>query len=173
MRLRNFLRDLPGFQYLREEDIDHLAAAMRVEEYPDQHVFIYLDDLAKELFLLIEGKVAVCHYGRSGRYHPVQTLTPGDFFGMLSLSDGKPSVASCSAVGPVKVASLPFSAYILLYQPGSEIGCRFQYVIATQVPRQLANRHAMLRQLLAQIYTGQTTSPVHSPCAMKGPGEDA
>jgi CRP-like cAMP-binding protein len=172
MLLRNFLRTQPGFQFMHEQDIEHLASAMRVETYPDRHVFIYQDQLAKELFLLLEGKVNVCHYGRSGRYHSVRTLEAGDFFGMLSLSDGKPSVASCTAMGQVKVASLPFSAYVLLYQPGSEIGCSFQYVIASQLARQLRDRHGMLRNLLGQIYAGQQIGQ-QAPCAMKGPAEEA
>lgn len=170
MRLRNFLHTLPGFQSMRDEDLDHLAAAMRVEEYPDRHVFVYQDQLAKELYLLLEGKVSVCHYGQSGRYHTIKVLEPGDFFGLLSLSDGKPSVASCTAQGMVKVASLPFSAYVLLYQPGSAIGCGFQYVIAAQLARQLRDRHAMLRSLLAQIYTGVAVGQ-QAPCALKGPAE--
>lgn len=172
MLLKNFLRSLPGFQFMAEEDLEHLAAAMRVENYADRHVFIYQDQLAKELYLLLDGKVNVCHYGRSGRYHSIRTLVPGDLFGMLSLSDGKPSVASCTAMGPVKVASLPFSAYVLLYQPGSSIGCSFQYVIAAQLARQLRDRHAMLRNLLAQIYGGVTVSS-QAPCAMQGPAEES
>lgn len=171
MLLRNFLHTLPGCQSMSDEDLDHLSAAMRVEEYPDKHVFIYQDQLAKELYLLLEGKVGVCHYGQSGRYHTIRTLEPGDFFGMLSLSDGKPSVASCGAIGPVKVASLPFSAYLLLYQPGSAIGCSFQYVIAAQLARQLRDRHNMLRNLLAQIYQGAASNLPPAPCSLQGPVE--
>jgi CRP-like cAMP-binding protein len=170
MLLRNYLHTLPGFQFMAGEDLDHLAAAMRVEVYPDKHVFIYQDQLAKELYLLLEGRVNVCHYGQSGRYHNIKILEPGEFFGLLSLSDGKPSVASCSAQGQVKVASLPFSAYVLLYQPGSAIGCSFQYAIAAQLARQLRDRHAMLRNLLAQIYGGALPEQP-GPCALKGPAE--
>jgi CRP/FNR family transcriptional regulator, cyclic AMP receptor protein len=173
MLLKNFLRTLPGFQFMSDEDLDHLAAAMRVEDYPDKHVFVYQDKLARELFLLLEGQVKVCHYGRSGRYHTIKTLAAGEFFGLLSLSDGKPSEVSCAAMGPVKVASLPFSAYVLLYQPGSSIGCSFQYVVAAQLARQLRDRHSMLRNLLAQIYGGAAVDQP-PPCAMPGPaGKDS
>lgn len=162
MLLSNYLHTLPGFQYLSDEDIDHVAAAMRVEDYPDHHDFIYQDKQAKELYLLIEGKVNVCHYGPPGRNHTLKTLQPGEFFGLLSMSDGKPSVASCGAVGPVKVASLPFSAFLLLHQPGSHIGCGFQYVMASQLARDLRDRHAMLRKLLAQVYSGAGGEPAPS-----------
>ncbi|MDP2431625.1 MAG: cyclic nucleotide-binding domain-containing protein [Pseudomonadota bacterium] len=152
MLLRNFLRNLPSFQYLSEADVDHIAAAMRVDDYPDQHVFIYQERLNKELFLLLDGAVKVCHYGNGGRYYTLKTLQPGEFFGIPSISQGIPSLTSCQSSGPVKVASLPFSAYMLLYQPDSDIGCRFQYVIASQLARDLHDRHDALRNLLVQVY---------------------
>jgi len=152
MLLRNYLRGLPGFQFMSEADVDHVAAAMRVDDYPDQHVFIYQERLNKELFLLLDGQVKVCHYGNTGRYYTLKTLQPGEVFGLPSLAQGKPAVTSCQAIGPVKVASMPFSAFMLLYQPDSEIGCRFQYVIASQLARDLHDRHDALRNLLMQIY---------------------
>ena len=74
------------------------------------------------MFLLLEGQVDVTHYGNTGRHYLLKTLQPGEFFGLPSISMGKPAVAACAARGPVKIASLPFSAYLLLYQPDSEIG---------------------------------------------------
>ena len=152
MLLRNYLRSLPSFQYLSDADVDHVAAAMRVDDYPDQHVFIYQERLNKDLFMLLDGAVKVCHYGNGGRYYTLKTLQPGEFFGIPSLSQGKPALASCQASGPVKVASLPFSAYMLLYQPDSDIGCRFQFVLASQLARDLHDHHDALRHLLVQVY---------------------
>jgi CRP-like cAMP-binding protein len=160
MLLRNYLRTLPGAEYITEEDAEHIVAAMRVEDFDDGHVFVYQDKLAKELHLLLRGAVKVSHYGPTGRNHTLRMLEPGDFFGLLSLSDGKPAAASCVATGAVRVASLPFSAYMLLYQPHSDIGCRFQYLLAAQLARDLRYRHAMLRNLLARIYTGK---PLDTP----------
>lgn len=165
MLLRKYLRTLPGARFLDDDALDHIASAMVVEDYPDKHVFIYQDKMAKALHLLLEGQVKVCHYGSSGRYHTLKTLEPGEFFGLLPLADGKPSVSSNAADGPVKVASLPFSAFVLLYQPGSSIGCGFQYVVASQLARDLHDRHDMLRRLLAQVYSGAT--PELPPCALK------
>lgn len=159
MILKNYLRSLPGFQFLSDSDVDHVAAAMRVDEYPKGHVLIYQDRLNQGMFLLLEGLVDVTHYGNTGRHYQLKTLQPGEFFGLPSLSTGKPAVASCVAQGPIKVASLPFSAYLLLYQPDSEIGCHFQFVIATQLARDLHDRHDALRNLLVQVYGGGANAP--------------
>lgn len=154
MILKHYLEGLAGFKHLGAADVEHIAAAMRVDDFPSGHVFVYQDKLSRDLFLLLDGSVKVCHYGPNGRYYTLKCLSPGELFGLLSLSDGKPAAASCVADGPVRVASLPFSAYMLLYQPDSEIGCRFQFVIAQQLARDLHDRHDALRRLLAQIYGG-------------------
>lgn len=95
----------------------------------------------------------------------MKTLLPGEFFGLPSISTGKPAIAACAARGPVKVASLPFSAYLLLYQPDSEIGCRFQFVIATQLARDLHDRHDALRNLLVHVYGGAEMQDMSKPQA--------
>lgn len=173
MILKNYLRSLPGFEFLSDADVEHVAAAMRVDEYPKGHVFIYQDKLNQALYLLLDGQVDVSHYGNTGRHYNLKTLESGEFFGMPSLSTGKPAITSCTARGPVKVASLPFSAYLLLYQPDSEIGCRFQFVIATQLARDLHDRHDALRNLLVQVYGGTPqlgSSGEAVPAAIPGNG---
>ncbi len=159
MQLKNYLRSQPGFQFMSDADVEHVAAAMRVDGYPSQHVFIYQDKLNKELFLLLEGHIRVSHYSRGGRHYSLKTVEPGEFFGLPSISEGKPAIASCTADGPVKVASMPYSAYLLLYQPGSEVGCHFQFVIAHQLARDLQDRHDALRSLMIQIYGEDKTFP--------------
>ncbi len=152
MLLRNFLHTQPGFRDMRPDFVEDIATAMRVEDYQGGHEFIFQGKQAKTLYLLIEGRVVATRYGNSGKLHTLKSLQPGEFFGFDSLSDGQPAVASYTAEGPVKVASLPFAAYVLLFQPDSEIGCAFQYVIATQLARDLHDRHDALRALLRQIY---------------------
>lgn len=152
MLLTRFLHTLPGFAFMTEEDIDHVASAMRVEDYPDGHTFIYQDKQARDLFLVVDGSVKVVYCGRSSRCYCLRELKPGDLFGGLSLVDSKPAMASYSANGPVKVASLPQSAFLLLYQPNSDLGCHFQHVIATHLAEDLKARHLALRTLLGRMY---------------------
>lgn len=152
MLLKRYLGTLPGFAFMSAEDLDHVASAMQVSEYTDGHVFLYQDKPAHAFHLLLEGAVKVGYYGRQNRYYAVRTLKPGDFFGGLSLVDSKPVMANYSADGKVKVASMPLSAFLLLYQPNSAIGCHFQHVIATHLAWDLKARHIALRDLLGRMY---------------------
>ena len=152
MLLKRYLSTLPGCAFMTEQDIDHIASAMRVDDYADGHVFLYQDKPAHALYLLVEGEVRVGYYGRSSHYYAVRTLKPGEFFGGLSLVDSKPVMANYIAEGTAKVASLPQSAFLLLYQPNSAIGCHFQHVIATHLAEDLKARHTALRELLGRMY---------------------
>ncbi len=152
MLLRQYLRTFPGFAFMSGEDVEHVADAMRVDDYPDGHVFIYQEKPAHAFHLLLEGTVTVSYYGRSGRSYSARTLRPGDLFGALSLVDGKPAMANYAAAGAVKVAAMPLSAFLLLYSPNSAIGCHFQHVIATHLAEDLKARHVTLRELLERIY---------------------
>ena len=152
MLLKRYLSTLPGFAFMTGEDLDHFASAMNVEAYQDGHVFLYQDKPARAFHLLLEGAVRVGYYGRLNRYYAVRTLKPGEFFGGLSLVDSKPVMANYAADGVVKVASLPLSAFLLLYQPNSALGCHFQHVIATHLAWDLKARHLALRDLLGKMY---------------------
>lgn len=152
MLLKRYLSTLSGFAFMSEEDLGHVASAMQVETYPDGHVFLYQDKPAHAFHLLLNGAVKVGYYGRQNRYYAVRTLKPGEFFGTLSLVDSKPVMANYTAEGAVKVASMPLSAFLLLYQPNSAIGCHFQHVIAACLAWDLKARHVALRELLGRMY---------------------
>ena len=152
MLLKRFLAGLPGFAFMTEADIEHIAQAMPVQDYETGHVFLYQDKPSHYLHLLVEGTVRVGYYGRLNHYYTVRALNPGTFFGGLSLVDGGPVMANYAADGPVKVATRPQSAFMLLYQPGSDLGCHFQHVIATHLAEDLKARHIALRELLARMY---------------------
>jgi CRP-like cAMP-binding protein len=154
MLLTRFLHTLPGFAFMTDEDIEHVSSAMRVDDYPDGHVFIYQDKPAREFFLVIEGSVRVSYCGRSQRCYNLREVQPGGCMGGLSLVDGKPPMANYTAHGAVKAASLPLSAFLLLYQPNSAIGCHFQHVIASHLADDLRARHLALRDLLGRMYPG-------------------
>ena len=40
MRLKNFLKTLPAFGSLSDDEAENLARAMRVQDYPDRHEFV-------------------------------------------------------------------------------------------------------------------------------------
>jgi CRP-like cAMP-binding protein len=150
MLLKHFLRSLPDFGHFSEGDLDALAAAMRVDAYPDGHVFIQQGQPGREIFMVVDGQVRVSREDAlTGRGQDLKTLREGELFGLLALIDHLPAAATCTAVGPVKAASLPRSAYNLLTSAAAPIAFHFQYLVARQLARDLSERSRVLRELLA------------------------
>lgn len=149
---KNFLRTLPAFKPFSDRDLDALAKAMQVTEYAPGHTFTKQGIKGKDLFLLVEGSVAVTRFDPvSGETHKLKDLGAGEFFGLLSLIDDTPAAASCIASGVVTAASLPRSAYNLLTRSAAPIAYHFHLLVAQQLARDLHDRNQALRQLLSTL----------------------
>lgn len=149
MNLKDFLLTVPAFRTFHDRDLDALAKAMRVEDHAPGQVLIEQGVRGKDVFLLIEGEVAVRRFDALTRqYENLKTLTSGELFGLLSLTDGTPAAASCTAISAVKVGSLPRTAFRLLTESAAPIAYHFQLLIAQQLARDLHGRTQALRQML-------------------------
>ncbi len=149
MFLKSFLRFQSNFKHLTASDLDALAQAFYVEERPSGHLLIQEGKLGKELYILVEGTVVIVRYNfLNGESEELKTMKPGEMFGLLSLADRQPAVASCVAQGPVKVGILPRTSYNVLTKSAAPIALGFQMAIAEQLASDIQDRNNTLRGLL-------------------------
>lgn len=144
MNLYDFLQTIPAFRTLTPEELDVLERALVVREYPPGHEFFGPGRSGRELFIIIEGSVAVV---RTSEHAVVELkrLHTGELFGLLALIDHGRRAAACRAVGPVRVASLPRSAFELLYRSRMPMSDRFVRIVAQQLVRDFRDLSRMLR----------------------------
>jgi CRP-like cAMP-binding protein len=91
--------------------MDRIAAVAIQVEFPDGHVIARQGEIGTGFFVVIEGAARVVRDGRL-----IATIGPGDFFGELSVLDGRPRTAQVIAQGPttcLALASWDFEAVIL------------------------------------------------------------
>lgn len=148
--LVDVLRSSPVFASFTPADCDFLAQAMTVKSYAAGHALVRQGDRGDTFYVILDGEVRVTRDGPDGRRVEVETLRRGEVFGLLSLIDHGPRAATCTAAGPVTVASLPAVAFTLLYKGNAALGFRFRFMIA----RQLARDARALNQLLAAALQG-------------------
>lgn len=77
----------------------------------------------------------------------VGSLLPGAIFGQRSLIDGLPRLATCRAVGDVRVAELDRDLFLQLCQEGSRFATNFQMEVARALIRQLRQSNQALSEM--------------------------
>lgn len=146
MKLSDFLRAVPGLADLPYKDLEHLEQSMRVGQFPDGHEFIREGEKANDIYLLVDGEVSVSHRkSGSGEPREIERLHPGEFFGLVALIDHGRRAASCTALGQVRVASLPYTAFSLIYNSNSRLGHAFLRIAADQLTRDFRKLMGLVR----------------------------
>lgn len=149
MLLKSFLKCQSNFKHLPEPDLDALAHAFYVEDRPDGYLLVQEGKPGKNLYILVEGDVRAVRYNPlTGELEELKKIQPGEMFGLLSLADHQPAVASCVAHGPVKVGILPRTGYNVLSKSAAPIALGFQLAIAEQLASDIRSRNNTLRGLL-------------------------
>jgi CRP/FNR family cyclic AMP-dependent transcriptional regulator len=99
------------FDGLDAEAMERIAAVATEVEFPADHVIARQGEIGTGFFVIASGGARVVRDGGT-----VATLGPGDFFGELSVLDGRPRVAQVLAEGPttcLAIASWDFETLLL------------------------------------------------------------
>lgn len=102
------------FDGVDAEGMERIAAVAVEVSFPADHVVARQGEIGTGFFIVVSGGARVVRGGET-----VATLGPGDFFGELSVLDGKPRTAQVVTVGPsscLALASWDFEA-VLLAEP--------------------------------------------------------
>jgi uridine kinase len=91
---------------LSGDDLDVVARALVREPVSAGSVIVRRGDHSRDLYLLAEGRVRL-----SRHEHDLGTLSPGAYFGEISLIGGRERAATAEAVGDVVTYRLPYAAW--------------------------------------------------------------
>jgi CRP/FNR family transcriptional regulator, cyclic AMP receptor protein len=100
------LKQVPLFANLSSHDLRRLASRCEVVRYPTNRTVVRQDARGDSFFVIAEGTAAVKRGTRT-----IGRLGPGDFFGEMSLLDGRPRSASVVATAPLVTVRLMRSEF--------------------------------------------------------------
>jgi CRP/FNR family cyclic AMP-dependent transcriptional regulator len=126
-RTSRLLAETDLFAGVDADGIERIAARVSEVEVPAHRVIARQGDIGTGFYVIVSGSVAVVRDGAT-----IAQLGPGDFFGELSVLDGRPRVAQVVSTEPttcLALATWDFEA-IVQEQPS----------VALAVMRELAGR---------------------------------
>lgn len=150
MNFETFLQVTPEFDCFTNEDLEILEHSMRVDNFKSGHIFIEEGAPGEEIYLILDGLVSVSHKrGKKSGWLEIERLHAGEWFGLVSVLELGVHKASYTAVSDVVVASLPNTAFNLLYNSNIELAHKLQKIITYQVIRD----HRALLSLIRKTMT--------------------
>ncbi|MEW6161930.1 MAG: cyclic nucleotide-binding domain-containing protein [Nitrospirota bacterium] len=101
-----------------------------------EYLFKEKDDTAG-LYLVYSGKVEISRVTADGWRQTLAVVTPGDFFGELSILEKRQHVASAIAVEDVELFLIPKVEFERLMEEDVKLACRIIGKIAIEMSRKL------------------------------------
>ncbi len=94
---REMLQRVPFLAALSSEDLRWLAKRVQRRKYNRGDIIFVKDDPGESMFIVEDGAVRIYVPGTQGADLTLAVMQPGEFFGDLSLLDGRPRSASAEA----------------------------------------------------------------------------
>jgi CRP/FNR family cyclic AMP-dependent transcriptional regulator len=112
-----YIKNIPLFRHLKDPLLKEIAARCKSAKYRRGEVVFQKTDPSTDLYIVNSGKVKATLAGEEGDEIVLAEFEKGDFFGELSLLDGKGRSASIVAENDAELAILKKEVFLeLLYK---------------------------------------------------------
>uniref|UniRef100_C6DZU7 Transcriptional regulator, Crp/Fnr family n=1 Tax=Geobacter sp. (strain M21) TaxID=443144 RepID=C6DZU7_GEOSM len=91
------ISSIPFFSTLEAEEIELVERLFRKQNYDKEQIVLYEEDTSNYMYLIYSGKVRVVKMNEDGKEQIITIHKKNDFFGEMSLLDGKTSPATIIA----------------------------------------------------------------------------
>lgn len=128
-----FLRQVLLFDCLTDDEIEVLARVAGSQKFSKNALVILAEDEGDAFFLIKKGRVKVSVTGNDGREIILSQLGPGEYFGELSLLDGKPRSADVTTLDPSELLVLRRQDFLTVIQKHSAIPVHLMITLASRL----------------------------------------
>ena len=112
MNKSKFIRDIPAFVELTDEQSNLLAARLGVQTFDRSDLIFDQGSMGSTLYIIVDGQVRIFTVNETGQELAVTIFRKGDFFGELALLDGQPRSASAEAMQVTTTLTLHRSGFL-------------------------------------------------------------
>ena len=124
----DLLHRIPLFATLDKHKIERVGELTEEVDVPAGKVLIRQGDAGGDMMVLVSGQVAIDRDGTR-----VTTLGPGDFFGEISLIDGRPRTATVTTDTPSRLLVVSHREFHALMDQIPEVAAQILQALADRV----------------------------------------
>jgi CRP/FNR family cyclic AMP-dependent transcriptional regulator len=160
----DFLRKVPLFSELPEDQLQQLAGVLRETHYRKNVTIFHIEDPGNAMFILKDGLVKITIEDQNGREIILRMLYPTDFFGDMSLLDGMPRSATVTTQEPTDVLVLYREHFLALIERSPKILLNMTAALS----RRLRKMNELIRSLAFFDVYGKVARVLLTLAAEKG-----
>jgi len=127
------LKRVPLFSQLDDDELEKIRKLCVTQHYGRDRIILIEEESGNTLFLIQKGRVKVSRMSDDGREVILSILEPGDFFGELSLIDGKARSASVTAIEDSEVLLLRRGDFLGLLEEYPQISISLMKELAARI----------------------------------------
>lgn len=127
------LRTVPLFSELKEQKLRALSEAANFHRYPKNSMIVLAQEEGNTLFIISKGRVKVSIQSEDGREIVLSILGAGEFFGEMSLLDGRPRSATVVALEDTEALVLRRADFLRLIERFPQISIRLLEELTTRL----------------------------------------
>lgn len=129
------LKGVPLLASLQETELEAIAAVSTIKHVLENVAILHVDEEGDTLFIILNGRVSVTKHNDEGREVILSILSDGEFFGEMSLLDGKPRSATVIATEPTELLLLRRSDFLLCLSRYPQIATKLLSALAYRLRR--------------------------------------
>jgi CRP/FNR family cyclic AMP-dependent transcriptional regulator len=115
--LADYIKNIPLFKHLKDPQLKEIAARCKSAHFKKGEVIFYKTDLSTDLYIVNSGKLKAVLADEEGDEMVIAQFAKGDFFGELSLLDGKGRSATIVAEKDTELSILQKDVFLdVLYK---------------------------------------------------------
>jgi CRP/FNR family cyclic AMP-dependent transcriptional regulator len=160
-------------RHMSEADLDALAEHTQIKSFAQDDVIFKRDDEAREMMVIVEGKVQISSPAKTSDKVICAALLPGDVFGEMSLIDGHTRSADATALEATDILCLERDSFVKLLENNARLNLDLLKVMSMRLRRtnELLEDFTILdlrRRLAKRLsYLSRDTSAAPSSGGMK------
>ncbi len=128
-----FLKKVPLFANLSDEDLGIVVNGFRLREYARDEIIFRQDDFSRELYVIVTGKVRVFRISPSGSETSIIIFSRHDVLGEFAAIDDRPRSAAAKAIVPTTMLQMMQDKFLQLMRAIPDLSIAMCRVLADKI----------------------------------------